>query len=61
MTLSIESDESLYVNVDEIVFTHKVLFEKQAGFRMSKAEIERRKMLYSDYKYEYAGFIEAPE
>lgn len=61
MTLSTESDPSLYVNLDEVVFVHRVMFEKQVGFRMSKAEIEKRKTLDPDYNYKYAGLVDAPE
>ena len=61
MTISIESNESLIVNVNEVVFVADVRFEKQAAFRMSKASIEKMKEYIPDFKYEYAGVTDAPE
>lgn len=61
MTISTESDPSLYVNGDEVVFLANVRFEKQAAFRMSKAAIESMKRHNPDFKYEYAGLTEAPK
>ncbi len=63
MTLRTESEPSVIVNVDEVVFVSKVRFEKLAVFRMSKAAIERAKKFDPDLKIksEYAALVEAPE
>ena len=61
MTLRTESEPSVIVNVNEVVFASKVRFEKLAVFRMSKAAIERSKEFLPDIKSEYAALVEAPE
>ena len=61
MTISTESEPSVIVNVDEVIFASRVRFEKQAVFRMSKAAIERSKTFQPDIKSEYAALVEAPE
>jgi hypothetical protein len=61
MTLSTESEPSVIVNVDEVVFMSKVRFEKLAVFRMSKAAIESMKEFDPDSKSNYAALVEAPE
>lgn len=61
MTISTESEPSVIVNVDEVVFASKVRFEKLVVFRMSKAAIEMAKEFQPDLKSEYAALVEAPE
>lgn len=61
MTISTESEPSVIVNVDEVVFASKVRFEKLAVFRMSKAAIERSREFDPDSKSNYAALVEAPD
>lgn len=60
MSINTESDERLYVKVRRIDVLAPIVFERQASFRMSKAEIKRHKEYKPDYDYEYAGLVEAP-